>query len=143
MNIPLTVTNVLTKCLTYLQIYTYACTIIAYPVKEFKGMLRHIESQLPSIMILPISLDKTLHFYKYLKTHVLVAEEQFLLLIDVPIQDRVQHHQTYEIFNLPVPHGDILTRYKINDTYIGITYDETQMVVITDQQYSTCLHTNG
>ena len=27
--------------------------------------------------------------------------------------------------------------------YIGITYDETQAVVITEQQYSTCLHANG
>ena len=38
---------------------------------------RHTESQLPSIMHHPISSDNTLHFYIYLKTHVLVAEEQF------------------------------------------------------------------
>ena len=34
------------------------------PVKELKGILIHVESQLPSIMHLPISLDKTLHFYR-------------------------------------------------------------------------------
>ena len=59
------------------------------PVKELKDMLKYIESKLPSIMPLPISLDNTLHFYRYLKTHVLVAEEQFLH-INVPIQDRAQ-----------------------------------------------------
>ena len=34
-------------------------------------------------------------------------------------------------------------RYKVNDKYIGITYDKTQAVVITEQQHSTCLHANG
>ena len=113
------------------------------PVKEFKGMLRHIELQSPSIMHLPISLDDTLHFHRYLKTHLLVAQEQFLLLIDVPIQDRAKQLQIYEIFNLPVPHSDVSSRYKINDKYIGITCDKTQAIVITKQQHSTCLHANG
>ena len=76
-------------------------------VKELKGMLRHIESQLPSIMHLPISSDNILHSYRYLKTHVLIAEEQFPLLIGVSIQDRAQKLQIYKIFNLPVPHGDV------------------------------------
>ena len=71
---------------------------------------------------------------------MLVADGQFLLLLDVPIQDRAQHFQTYEIFNLPVPNGDISEKYKNSDKYIGITYDETEAVMITEQQYSTCLH---
>ena len=95
-------------------------------------MLRHIESQLPSIIHLPISLHNTLHFYRYPKTHVLVAEEQFLLLIDVPIQNRAQHILIYKIFNLIIPHGNMSERYKISDIYMGITYDETQAVVITE-----------
>ena len=81
------------------------------PVKKLKGMLRHIESQLHPIMHLPLSLDDTLHFYRYLKIHVLVAEKQFLLLIDVPIQNRAQQLEIYKIFNLPVPHGDMSARY--------------------------------
>ena len=94
-------------------------------------------------MHLPISLDNTLHFYRYLKTHVLVSEEQFLLVIDVPIEYREQQLQIYEIFNLPLPQDDMSARYYINDKYIGITYDETQAEVITEEQYSTSLHTNG
>ena len=39
--------------------------------------------------------------------------------------------------------GDISARYKIIYKYIGIMYDETQAVVITEQQYLTCLHANG
>ena len=48
-----------------------------------------------------------------------------------------------EIFSLPAPHHDVLAQYKINNKCILITYDETQAVVITEQQYSTCLHANG
>ena len=44
---------------------------------------------------LPISSDYTLHFYWYLNTHLIIAEEQFLLLINVPIQNRSQQLQIY------------------------------------------------
>ena len=33
------------------------------PVEDLRNMLRHMESELPSMMHLPISLDKALHFY--------------------------------------------------------------------------------
>ena len=57
------------------------------PVEDLREMLMHIKAELPSTMHLSVSLDDTLHFYQYLHTHILVAEEQFLLLIDVHIQD--------------------------------------------------------
>ena len=56
------------------------------PVADLRNMLRHTESELPPTMHLPISSDDTFHFYWYLNTHILIAEGQFLLLIDVPIQ---------------------------------------------------------
>ena len=57
------------------------------PIMDLKKMLSHIEETLPSTLHLPVSSDDTLHFYLYLCTHVLIANKQFLLLIDVPIQD--------------------------------------------------------
>ena len=63
------------------------------PMEDLRNMLRHIESQLPSTMHLPISSDDTLHFYQYLNTHVFIGEGWFLLLIDVPIQNRAQQLQ--------------------------------------------------
>ena len=42
--------------------------------------------------------DDTLHFYRYLHTHILVAEEQFLLLIDVPIQNQAQQLEIHQVF---------------------------------------------
>ena len=113
------------------------------PVGELRTMFRHTEVQLPSITHLSILLDNMLYFYWYLKTHMLVADGQLLLLLDAAIQDRAQQLQIYEFLNLPVPHGDVTGKYKVSDKYIGITCDETQVGVITEQQYSTCLHANG
>ena len=76
------------------------------PFKDLKGMLSHIKQMLPSTMHLPISSEDALHFYRYLCTHVLIADEQFLLLIDVPIQDHAQQMEVYEVFNKDIPHGN-------------------------------------
>ena len=57
------------------------------PVEDLREMLMHIEVELLSTMHLPLSSDDTLHFYRYLCIHILVTREQFLQLIDVPIQD--------------------------------------------------------
>ena len=55
------------------------------PIIDLKKMLSHIEETLPPTLHLPVSSEDTLHFYQYLCTHVLIANKQFLLLIDVPI----------------------------------------------------------
>ena len=65
------------------------------PVQNLKKILKYIEETLPSMMQLPISSEDTLHFYRYLGTHVLIADEQFLLLIDMPIQDHIQQAEIY------------------------------------------------
>ena len=58
------------------------------PIPDLQQMLYRIESELPPNMHLPIQSSDPLHFYRYLRTHILVEGNQFLLLIDVPIQDR-------------------------------------------------------
>ena len=65
------------------------------PVEDLRSMLRHIEFELLSTIHLPIPSDYTLHSYWYLNTHVLITEGQFLLLINVPIQNRAQNSNKY------------------------------------------------
>ena len=105
-------------------------------VEDLRRMLLHIEEALPLTLHLPVPSEDTLHFYRYLCTHVLIADEQFLLLIDVPIQDHVQQLQIYEVFNLAIPHKNFSGQYSINSKYLGITYDETKAVEFSDQQFS-------
>ena len=61
---------------------------------------------------------------------MLIADWHFLLLLKVPIQDRAQQLQIYEIFKLPVPHSNVSAQYEITNKYIGVTYDEIQAVLL-------------
>ena len=105
-------------------------------------MLMHINAELPPTMYLPVSLDDILHLYRYLCTHVLVAE-QFLLLIDVPIQDCIQQLKIYQGFHLFILRGKLSAQYNIDTRYLGISHDETKVVEISDQQFTTCQWANG
>ena len=58
------------------------------PVMDLQRMLTHIADTLPHMLHLPVSPDDAVHFYRYLCTHILIENKQFLLLIDVPIQKR-------------------------------------------------------
>ena len=58
------------------------------PAMDLQRMLAHIADTLPPVLHLPVSPDDALNFYRYLHTRVLIENKQFLLLIDVPIQDR-------------------------------------------------------
>ena len=72
------------------------------PIEDLKEMLKHIEETLPSTMHLPISSEDASHFYRYLCTHVLIADEQFLLLINLSIQDGAQQKEVYKVLNLDI-----------------------------------------
>ena len=112
------------------------------PVPDLQQMLYQIESELPPNMHLPISSSDPLHFYRYLRTHVLVEENQFLLLI-VPIQDRAQQIQIYKIINLPVPVGNYSMRYTMDTKYLGVTYNRTKAMDIPEEQFKLCKEANG
>ena len=112
------------------------------PIMDLK-MLVHIEETLPPTLHLPVSSEDTLHFYRYLCTHVLIANKQFLLLLDIPIQDRSQQLSMYKVFTLDIPHGNFTARYVINTQYLCIIQDETMAVEMSPQQFSTCQKANG
>ena len=113
------------------------------PVPDLQQMLYQIESELPPNMHLPIPSSDPLHFYRYLWMHILVEENQFLLLIDVPIQDRAQQIQIYQIINLPVPVGNYSMRYTMDTKYLGVTYDRTKAMDIPEEQFKLCKEANG
>ena len=113
------------------------------PVEDLQKMLMHIEEALPPTMHLPVPSEDTLHSCRYLCTHVLIADEEFLLLIDVPIQDCTQQVKLYQVFNLTIPHGNLSAYSNIDTKYLGISYDEMKAVVILEQQLITCQQADG
>ena len=82
-------------------------------------------------MHLLVSSEDILHFYRYLGTHVLIANRQFFLLIDIPIQDHMQQLSVYKIFSLDIPHGNFTAQYNVNTQYLGVTQDKTMAVEIS------------
>ena len=113
------------------------------PIPDLQQMLYRIESELPPNMHLPIPSSDPLHFYRYLQTHVLVEENQFLLLIDIPIQNRAQQIQIYQIINLPVPVGNYSMKYTMETKYLGVTYDRTKAMDIPEEQFKLCKEADG
>ena len=73
---------------------------------------------------------------------MLIADEQFLLLIDVPIQDHAQQIEIFEVFTLDIPHGNYSLCYDIGDKCLGITLDETSAIEISEDQFQTCKRAN-
>ena len=89
-------------------------------VEDLRKMLIHIGEALPSTIHLLVSSEDTLYFYQYLCTHILIADTQFLILINVPIQDHVQQIKIYEVFNLVILYRNLSACYNINSIYLAI-----------------------
>ena len=113
------------------------------PIMDLQQMLLHISDTLPPTLHLPVSPDDTLHFYRYLHMHVLIANKQFLLLIDVPIQDRSWQITIYKVFTLNILHGNFSACYYINTKYLSITKVETMAVELSPTQFEVCQAANG
>ena len=112
------------------------------PVMDLQKML-HISDTLPPMLHIPVSPDDTLHFYRYLHTHILSENKQFLLLIDVPIQHRSQQITIHEVLTLSIPHGNFSACYVINTKYLGFTKDATMAVELSITQFQVCQEANG
>ena len=113
------------------------------PVADLCKMLQHIADALPPTLHLPISPVDTLHFYRYLCTHVLIENKQFLLFIDIPIQDRAHQITIHQVFTLDIPHGNYSAHYDINTQYFGVTKDATMGLELSHTQFEVCKQANG
>ena len=113
------------------------------PVVDLQQMLQHIADTLPPTLHLPTSPEDTLHFYRYLCTHILIENKQFLLLVAIPIQDRACHITIHEVFTLNIRHGNYSACYDINTKYFGVTKDATMGLELSTAQFQTCQQANG
>ena len=113
------------------------------PVADLQKMLQHIADTLPSTLHLPILPVDTLHFYRYLHTHILMENKQFLLLIDIPIQDRAQQITIHQVFTLDIPHGNYSAHYNVNTRYFEVTKDATMGLELSTMQFEVCQQANG
>ena len=113
------------------------------PVIDLQRMLQHIADTLLQTVHLPISPEDTLHFYWYLHTHILIENKWFLLLIDVPIQDRSRQITIHQILTLDIPQGNYSAYYDVDTKYLGVTKDATMAVELSTTQFQACQEANG
>ena len=112
-------------------------------VLDLQKMLQHIADTLPPTLHLLISPVDTLHFYRYLHTHVLIENKQFLLLINIPIQVRAHQITIHHVFTLDIPHGNYSAHYDINTQYYGVTKEATMGLELSCTQLEACKQANG
>ena len=113
------------------------------PVVDLQRKLQHIADTLPPTPHLPISQEDALHFYRYLHTHVLIENKQFLLLVDMPIQDRSRQITIHKILTLDILQGNYSACYDVDTKYLGITKDATMAVEFSTTQFQACQEANG
>ena len=113
------------------------------PVVDLQRMLQHIADALQLTLHLPISPEDTLHFYRYLCIQVLKENKQFLLLVDMPIQDRARQITIHQILTLDIPQGNYSAHYDVDTKYLGVTKDATMAVELFTTQFQACQEANG
>ena len=113
------------------------------PVIDLQRMLQHMADTLPPTLHLPISPEDTLHFYRYLHTHVLIKNKQFLLLTDIPIQNRSRQVTIQQILTLDIPHRNYSACSDVDTKYFGVTKDATMAVELSTTQFQACQEANG
>ena len=74
---------------------------------------------------------------------MLIENKQFLLLIDVPIQDRACQIRVHQVITLDIPHRNYSACYDMNTKYLGVTEDATMGVELSTTQFQTCQQANG
>ena len=113
------------------------------PFIDLQRMLQHIADTLHPTLHLLTSPEDTLYFYRYLCTHILIENKQFLLLIDIPIQDRSCQITIHQILTLDIPHRNYSAHYDVNTKYFGVTKDVTMAEELSTTQYQACQQANG
>ena len=87
--------------------------------------------------------QRTPYIFTYLHTHILRENKQFLLLVDIPIQDRACQITIHQVFTLDIPHRNYSAHYDINTRYFGVTKDATMGLELSTAQFQTCQQANG
>ena len=119
------------------------CHHMFYQLQIYRRCSNTLLTPYPQPLHLPISPEDTLLFYRYLCTHILIENKQFLLLVDIHIQDRACQITIHEVFTLDIPHRNYSACYDINTRYFGVTKDATMGLELSAAQFQTYQQANG
>ena len=73
----------------------------------------------------------------------MIENKQFLLLIDIPIQDRACQITVHQVITLDIPYRNYSAHYDMNTKYFGVTKDATMGVELSTTQFQIYQQANG
>ena len=97
----------------------------------------------PTANLAPTNITRGHPAFLQIPAYTRLDRKQFLLLIDLPIQDRAHQITIQQIFSLDIPHRNYLTHYDINTRYFRVTKDATMGVELSTAQFQICQQANG
>ena len=124
--------NTLVHIVTILNITRYATQVNRQSINTLMDKVWTTSHDINNLYNLTTSLATSINFNQmmlhirlvfanYLHTHIVIKNKQFLLLIDVPIQDRSHQITIHQILILDIPHGTYSAHYDVNTKYFGVT----------------------
>ena len=112
-------------------------------VVDEKLVFNQNQCTVPEIITILQDSTNSMRNLHQLYIHVLIENKQFLLLIDIPIQDRSQQITIHKVLTLSIPHGNFSACYDIKTKYLGVTKDATMAVELSTNQFPVCQEANG
>ena len=101
-----------------------------------KKLLIEIESHLPEFFKVPYDpKGKIQKFYQTLPCSTLFDEGRFLVIVSIPLLDKINKFEMYDVFNMPGPHDktpNMVASYRLEAVFFAVNLAEKKYVILND-----------
>ncbi len=107
---------------------------------DLENILLHIQEQLPDFLMLPKDVNSLWYYYQILTCTMLVKENQYAIVVTLPLLDRNSNYEIYKIHNVPLPHEnvDLVAYYELETTNLAVNIEHTNYVLMNDVDMVQC-----
>ena len=90
------------------------------------------KSHLPEFLKLPYDpKGKICKFYQTLTCSTVLDEGRFLVTVSIPLLDKINKFEIYDVFNMPIPHDktpNMVASYRLEAVSIAVNLAEMKYV---------------
>ena len=112
-------------------------------VRGLKKLLIEIESHLPEFLKLPYDpKGKNWKFYQTLTCFTVLDEGRFLVIVSIPLLDKINKSEIYYVFNMPIPCDrtpNMVASYGMEAVSIVFNLAEMKYVLLNDREQEHCI----
>ena len=111
--------------------------------RGLKKLLIEIESHLPEFLKLPYDPKGNIwKFYQTLTCSTVLHKGRFLVIVSIPLLDKINKFEIYDVFNMPVAHDktpNMVASYMSEAISIAVNLAETKYVLLNDRDQKHCI----